>query len=36
VHYRGGNYGADVNLPVPQAEENNPAFEGSACIDRKA
>jgi len=36
VHYRGGNYGTDVNLPVPQAEENNPAFEGSACIDRKA
>jgi hypothetical protein len=37
VHYRGGNYGTDVNLPVPQAEENNPALEGkSACIDRKA
>jgi len=36
AHYRGGSYGVDVNLPVPQAEENNPAFEGSACIDRKA
>jgi hypothetical protein len=37
VHYRGGNYGVDVNLPVPQAEENNPALEGkSACIDRNA
>jgi hypothetical protein len=37
VHYRGGNYGTDVNLPVPQAEENNPALEGkSACIDRSA
>ena len=36
-HYRGGNYGADVNLPVPQAEENNPELGGkSACIDRAA
>jgi hypothetical protein len=36
-HYRGGNYGTDVNLPVTQAEENNPALEGkSACIDRNA
>ncbi len=25
-HYRGGFYGDDVNLPVPQAEENNPNF----------
>lgn len=29
-----GNYGTDVNLPVVQAEENNPNFTG--CIDRKA
>ena len=37
VHYRGGNYGADVNLPVVQAEENNPTLEGRpACIDRNA
>jgi len=36
-HYRGGSYGADVNLPVPQAEENNPELGGkSACIDRNA
>jgi hypothetical protein len=36
-HYRGGTYGADVNLPVPQAEENNPELGGkSACIDRNA
>ena len=36
-HYRGGTYGVDVNLPVTQAEENNPALEGkSACIDRNA
>ena len=36
-HYRGGSYGADVNLPVPQAEENNPELGGApACIDRSA
>ena len=36
-HYRGGKYGTDVNLPVPQAEENNPVLESRpACIDRNA
>jgi hypothetical protein len=36
-HYRGGNYGTDVNLPVTQAEENNPELGGkAACIDRNA
>lgn len=34
VHYRGGNYGPDVNLPVPQDETYNPNFKG--CIDRSA
>jgi starch-binding outer membrane protein, SusD/RagB family len=33
-HYRGGNYGADVNLPVPQDEQNNPNFK--VCTDRNA
>ena len=33
-HYRGGPYGDDVNLPVPQQEENNPNFSG--CTDRNA
>jgi len=34
-HYRGGNYGPDVNLPVTQAEQNNPELNGAAaCIDR--
>ena len=33
-HYRGGPYGADVNMPVPTDELNNPNFKG--CIDRKA
>jgi hypothetical protein len=33
VHYKGGTYGTDVNLPVTQPEENNPNFKG--CTDRK-
>jgi hypothetical protein len=28
VHYRGGTYGTDINLPVPQAEQNNPNYSG--------
>src|SRR5262249_6405764 len=35
----GSNYGADVNLPIPQEEENNPLFAqkaNSACVDRSA
>jgi hypothetical protein len=35
-HYRGGAYGTDMNLPVPQQEENNPELNGPACIDRNA
>ena len=34
VHYKGGNYGTDLNFPVPQQEENNPNFTG--CTDRNA
>ena len=35
THYRGGEYGTDVNLPVPKDEEkNNPNFNG--CLDRVA
>jgi hypothetical protein len=33
-HYKGGNYGTDVNFPVPDAERVNPQFHG--CIDRSA
>lgn len=33
-HYRGGTYGPDVQLPVPQEEQNNPNWTG--CIDRNA
>lgn len=31
THYRGGTYGTDVNLPVPQQEENNPNYTRAAC-----
>jgi hypothetical protein len=34
VHYKGGNYGVDVNLPVVTNERQNPNFTG--CIDRSA
>ena len=30
-----GNYGTDVNFPIPQAEENNPNVpDGGGCTDR--
>jgi len=32
--FKGGNYGSDVNMPVPADEANNPNFQG--CIDRNA
>jgi hypothetical protein len=35
----GANFGADVNLPIPQEESNNPLFLKNAnatCIDRSA
>lgn len=32
VHYKGGNYAGDVNLPVVTDERNNPNFKG--CTDR--
>ena len=35
--HKGGNYGVDVNFPVPQAEQNNPNIPaGQTCIDRNA
>lgn len=38
IHYKGGTYGADVNLPVPQAEQNNPNIgsQKPTCLDRDA
>ena len=35
VWHKGGNYGTDVNVPVPQAELNNPTVE-QACLNRNA
>mgnify|MGYP005843621633 CR=1 FL=1 len=34
--HKGGNYGTDVNFPIPQAEQNNPNAGGASCIDRNA
>lgn len=34
VYFKGGNYGVDVNFPVPDGELVNPQFKG--CIDRSA
>ena len=35
--HKGGNYGADVNVPVPQAEQNNPNLPSAqTCINRNA
>lgn len=34
AHYKGGDYGDDVTLPVPQAEQNNTNF--TQCLDRNA
>jgi hypothetical protein len=33
--HKGGNYGTDVNMPIPQAELNNPNVEQS-CLRRDA
>ena len=34
--WKGGEYGNDVNLPVPQAEENNPNFSRASCVTTEA
>lgn len=36
--HKGGNYGVDVTVPVPQAEQNNPNLPSGSttCIDRSA
>jgi hypothetical protein len=36
--HKAGNYGTDINFPVPQAEQNNPNVPAgnNACIDRNA
>jgi hypothetical protein len=32
--HKGGNYGTDVNFPIPFVETNNPANGAGSCIDR--
>ncbi|MBM3908807.1 MAG: hypothetical protein FJ363_12135 [Gemmatimonadetes bacterium] len=32
--HKGGNYGSDVNFPIPFAETNNPTSGAGVCIDR--
>lgn len=34
--WKGGTYGNDVNLPVPQSEENNPNFTRASCVSTAA
>ena len=34
AHFKGGDFGPDVNLPIVTDERNNPKFTG--CIDRNA
>jgi hypothetical protein len=38
IWHKGGNYGTDMNFPVPQAEFNNPNLPAGAttCMDRNA
>lgn len=31
LYFKSGSYGTDVNSPIPQAEDNNPNFDRSAC-----
>jgi hypothetical protein len=35
-HYRGGQYGTDVNIPVTTEELTNPNADRNRCTDRKA
>ena len=35
-YWKGGTYGNDVVLPIPQAEENNPNFDRAACVTTQA
>jgi hypothetical protein len=34
--HNGGNYGTDVNTPVPQAEQNNPSYVAGSCKQNQA
>ena len=36
AYHKPGTYGTDVNSPIPQAEDNNPEFDRSACVTTQA
>lgn len=36
VYFKGGNYGTDVNLPVPFSEQNNPNYTPAGCVQSQA
>lgn len=36
TYHKPGSYGTDVNSPIPQAEDNNPEFDRSACVVTQA
>jgi hypothetical protein len=36
AYVKGGDYGTDVNFPIPQSEENNPGFSRAACVTTQA
>jgi len=31
LYFKGGTYGTDVNVPVPQQEQNNPSYTAGSC-----
>lgn len=35
-YFKGGNYGTDVNSPIPQQEQNNPNYVAGACKQNEA
>jgi hypothetical protein len=36
TYFKGGTYGTDVNVPVPQSEQNNPNYVPGACKQNEA
>ena len=36
LYFKGGTYGTDVNVPVPQQEQNNPIYVPGACKQNEA
>lgn len=34
AYFKGGQFGPDVNFPIPIEEQNNPNFRGKECLDR--